>query len=113
MRFLVDENLGKRFSDILNTHKYSALFVGDTIRNAPDEEILVFAEKENRIIITDDKDFGELVFRLKKSTKGVILLRLLTTDPEKLFKLAESALGKAKGKFIVVEEGKIRVRDLK
>lgn len=83
------------------------------MRSAPDDKILAFAEKENMIILTGDKDFGELIFRLKKPAKGVILFRALTTDPEKLFELAKGALGKSKGKFIVVEEGRIRVRKLK
>lgn len=113
MRFLVDESLGKRFSDTLNRHGYASLFVGDLMRSAPDEEILASAENKNIIVITDDKDFGELVFRLKKSTRGVVLFRTHTTDPEKLFELAKSVLDKAEGKFIVVKEGQIRVRSLK
>ena len=112
MRFLVDENLGRRFADILNRHGYSASFVGDVVRSATDDKILAFAKKENLMIVTDDKDFGELVFRLKKSTKGVILFRTLTTDPEKLFDMSKGVLHKAVGKFIVVEEGQIRVRKL-
>lgn len=113
MRFLIDENLGKRFADILNRHLYAALFAGDIMRGALDENILSFAEKENLVIITDDKDFGELVFRLKKSTKGVILFRTLTTNPEKLFEMVKDMLDKSKGKFIVVKEGQIRIRILK
>ena len=113
MRFLVDESIGNRFADILSRHEYNALFAGNVMRGAPDEKILAFAEKEKLIIITDDKDFGELVFRLKKSTKGVILFRTLTTDPEKLFEMVKGVLHKAGGKFIVVKEGQVRVRDLK
>lgn len=113
MRFLVDENLGKRFADVMNRHGYSSLFVGDVIRSAPDEKILSFAEKENLVVVTDDKDFGELVFRLKKPAKGVILFRTFTTNPERLFEIAKGVLGKAKGNFIVVEEGRMRIRRLK
>ena len=113
MRFLVDESLGKRFSEVLIRHGYISLFVGDLMRSAPDEKILASAVYENMIVITDDKDFGELVFRQKKSTKGIILFRVRTTNPEKLFELAKSELGRAKGKFIVIEEGQVRVRELK
>lgn len=112
MRFLVDENLGNRFTNILNESGYDALFVGDIMRGALDEKILAFAENENRIIITDDKDFGELIFRLKLTSRGVILLRILTTDPEKIFEMVVAVLDKAEGKFIVVSEGHIRVREL-
>lgn len=113
MRFLIDENLGARFADILGRHGYNILFAGNAMRGAPDENILSFAEKENLIILTDDKDFGELIFRLNKSTKGIILFRASTTNPKKLFEMAEGVLEKAKGKFIVVKEGQVRIRDLK
>ena len=113
VKFLVDESLGKRFSDVLNREGYASLFVGDLMRSAPDEDVLASAENEDLILMTDDKDFGELVFRQKKSTKGAILFRVRTTDPEKLLGMAKSELGKAKGKFIVIEVGQIRVRELK
>ncbi len=113
MQFLVDENLGSRFAEVLKRHGYRALFAGSIMRGAPDEDILSFAEKESMVIITEDKDFGELVFRLKLSSRGVILLRLITADPEKLFEAVKGMLGKSEGKFIVLKEGGVRVRDLK
>ncbi|MBI3051826.1 DUF5615 family PIN-like protein [Candidatus Woesearchaeota archaeon] len=112
MAFLVDEDLGKRFSDVLNSHGYESLFAGDVMRSAPDDKILAFAEKENHIILTGDKDFGELIFRLEKPSKGVILFRTLTTDPEELFRLSKNMLARAQGRFIVVEEGRVRIRPL-
>ena len=113
MRFLIDENLGDRFVKVLSKHGYDVLFAGDIIRGSPDEKVLSFAAKENLVLVTEDKDFGELVFRLKKSATGVILLRASTTNPEKLFAMVKEALDKSQGKFIVVKEGQIRVRSLK
>ena len=78
-----------------------------------DESVLSFANKANRIIITADKDFGELIFKLDKSSKRIILFRTSITDPEKRFEMVKGALEKAKGKFVVVEEGQIRIRSLK
>lgn len=112
MRFLIDESLGSRFAKVLSTHGHTILFAGDIMRGAPDENVLLFAEKENLIVITDDKDFGELIFRLKHPTKGVILLRASTTNPEKLFEMVKGLLGKSEDKFIVVREGQVRVRKL-
>ena len=113
MRFLIDENLGDRFASIFSRYGYKAVFVGNIMRSAPDEKILSFAEKEKLIIITDDKDFGELVFRLKKPAQGIILFRTSPTEPEKLFEMVHGVLNKAEGKFIVAKEGQIRVRSLK
>lgn len=42
----------------------------------PDTDILSIANKDNRILLTTDKDFGELVFKEKFVHSGVILLRL-------------------------------------
>lgn len=113
MRFLIDESLGSRFAKLLSREGYNVLFVGDIMRGTSDENVLSFAEKENLVLIAEDKDFGELVFRQKKPTRGVILLRASTINPEKLFEMANDVLDKAEGKFIVVKEGQIRIRGLK
>ncbi|MEX2750304.1 MAG: DUF5615 family PIN-like protein [Candidatus Freyarchaeota archaeon] len=69
--------------------KYDALFVGDVLKSAKDEEVLEFAEREGRILITDDKDFGRLVLMLGKPSSGVIILRTSTTNAEKRFKILQ------------------------
>ena len=112
MRFLVDENLGKRFADLLNRSGYDAVFVGDAMRGFPDEEILTIANTEKRVLITDDKDFGELVFRFNKITSGVVLFRTLTNNSEEKLGLVKNILRYAEGSFIVVSEGGIRVRKI-
>ena len=113
MLFLVDESVGKKFSDILRNSGKDALFVGDFLPEVDDESVLYFAYKHDRILITADKDFGELIFKLRKPSAGIILLRTPITDPEKRFEMVKNALDKSEGKFIVVKEGQIRVRDLK
>ncbi|MBI2649147.1 MAG: DUF5615 family PIN-like protein [Thaumarchaeota archaeon] len=45
------------------------------MRGSTDEMVLDRAGSEERILVTDDKDFGELIFRLNKPTSGLILLR--------------------------------------
>lgn len=113
MQFLVDESVGKKFSDILKNFKKDVLFVGESIPEVADENVLAFANEENRILITADKDFGELIFKLGKSSAGIILFRTSITDPKKRFEMVKNALDKAEGKFIVVKEGQIKVRNLK
>jgi len=112
MKFLVDANLGRIFTNLLNQAGHDAILIKDVLPNAPDEDVLSFAKSEKRIVITNDKDFGELVFRLGKPTSGVILLRTLATDPVKRFELIKNILDKAEGKFIVVREYRIRIREL-
>lgn len=112
MLFLVDENLGKRFAGLLNKAGHDAIFVGDVMRGADDEKILERGTNERRVVVTDDKDFGELVFRLKMATNGIILLRTLAQDAEERFRLVFEILNKAEGRFIVVSEGRTRIRKL-
>ena len=115
MRFLVDESTGKLFADLLRKLGYDVIFVGDIMPAATDEEILSAAKKENRILVTDDKDFGELIFRLQKPSTGVILLRTSSTKPEVRLGLLEAFLKttKVEGKFVVLKEGGARIRKLK
>ena len=113
MKFLIDANLDRKFTGIINKAGYDAVFINDLQTKAPDEDVLAIAEREKIIIITNDKDFGELIFKMGKPSAGIILFRTSITDPEKRFDLVKDSLGKAEGKFIVVKEGQIKVRDLK
>lgn len=113
MKFLIDANLGRKFTNLLKKAGHDALFANDLLPLSSDEEILAKAEQEERIVITNDKDFGELIFRLGRPSAGVILLRASTTDPKKRFELTKSVLDKAEGRFVVIKEGRIRIRHLK
>ena len=112
MRFLVDESSGRALANLLKEAKYDVLFSRDVLPAVDDEKILEFAESEKRVLISDDRDFGELIFRFNKPTSGVIFLRTLTTDPNKIFEMIKDVLDKAEGKFIIVREARIRVREL-
>jgi len=112
MKFLVDANLGRKFTELMKHAGYDAVFAKDLMPLSRDDEILAKAESEERIIITNDKDFGELVFRSRRTAIGVILIRTSATDSKKRFDLVNDMLSKAEGKFIVVKEGQVRVRRL-
>jgi predicted nuclease of predicted toxin-antitoxin system len=111
VRFLVDESTGKRLAILLMKQGHDVLFVGDWKKSALDHEVLEKAYKEKRVLITDDKDFGELVFRLGKESAGVILLRTHITDPHFKMSLLKRLIGRidVNKKFIVVKENAIRI----
>ncbi len=113
LKFLVDECTGKRLSILLKNAGYDVIFVGDWKPSASDEEVLQKSNQDERILITDDKDFGELVFRLEKPSSGVILIRASTTDPYTRFHLIENLLKSTdvNKKFIVLRDTVIKVRD--
>jgi predicted nuclease of predicted toxin-antitoxin system len=113
VKFLIDECTGKRLAIMLKNAGYDVVFVGDWKHSASDDEVLRKANEEGRILITDDKDFGELVFRLRKPSSGIILIRTSTTNPATRFDLLEILLKStdADSKFIVLKDNVIKIRD--
>ncbi len=83
---------------------------------AKDQEILERAQKDNRVLVTQDKDFGELAFQSQlPSTCGIILFRLAFPSPEAAVNRIVTALESRadwSGHFAVVEESRIRFRSL-
>ncbi len=116
LRFLIDESSGKKLSDALRATGHDVKFVFDFIPAAPDYKVLEFAEREKRILITNDKGFGELVFRLGRPSSGVILLRLNKDSAksriEVVLSLAESLKENMYNHFIVASEIEFRIRKL-
>ena len=113
MKFLVDECTGPRVAHWLSKHKHDVFSVYEEAKGSDDNWIIRKANEENRIIITGDKDFGELVFRKEKPHKGIILLRLENQRAEnkikKIDNLLEQYSDKIKNNFIVVTENSIRI----
>ena len=112
MRFLVDESTGKKVCDLLKEEGHDSIYVGDTMPGSSDEDVLTFSENEGRILVTDDKDFGELVFRMSRPTSGVILFRITTKNTQKRFRILLHALKNEnlEGNFTTIKEDRIKVR---
>lgn len=79
-----------------------------------DAEILAFAINEEAIVITSDKDFGEMVFRQKLPHKGILLIRTELENYDILRLILEHIIQEhgesLKGKFTVYQHHKIRIR---
>jgi len=85
LRFLVDVGVGKGIERYLREEGYDTKAVRDIDPRMEDEEIIRTAVTENRMVITMDKDFGELVYHSSMEHSGVLLLRLEdATGTEKL-----------------------------
>jgi predicted nuclease of predicted toxin-antitoxin system len=86
------------------------------MRSATDDAILARAQTEQRIVVTHDKDFGELAFRARlASSSGVILFRLSGADPDADNRRMLEALASRTdwaGHFSVVTDNRIRMRPL-
>jgi len=80
MRFLLDENADLRLKSFLQSLGHDATAVAaDYQASLPDRAVLNLAYQERRILITNDRDFGELIVREQVPHAGVIFFRLTTT----------------------------------
>ena len=113
MRFLVDECTGPAVAQWLVQQDHDVISVFDEIRGADDKEVIQIASEQDRILITNDKDFGELVFRDKKQHKGLILLRLEDERAANKIAILKNVLEKDQnslhGHFVVVTETTVRI----
>lgn len=112
MRFLVDECTGSKVADWLRGESHEVFSVFDEARGMTDDEILVKALSEDWILITNDKDFGEMVFRERRLHHGVVFMRLederAANKIDVLRKLLIGYAEKLPEEFVVVTETKIR-----
>jgi predicted nuclease of predicted toxin-antitoxin system len=114
MRFLVDECTGPRVADWLRGQSHEVFSVYDDARGMDDDTILAKAYSERWVLITNDKDFGERVYREGRPHHGVVLLRLqderASSKIEALEKLLENFADQVCDRFIVVTERRVRFR---
>ena len=113
MRFLVDECTGPAVARWLREQGHDVVSVYEQARASSDDVVIQMANDEARILITNDKDFGEKVFRSKRSHCGVVLLRLNDERPSSKIQVISRLLGlyadKLQGSFIVVSERRIKI----
>ena len=111
----MDESTGRKTCELLIEAGHDAVFVGDAMPGSADEVVLARAESENRILITDDKDFGELVFRLDRPSTGVILLRTSKANYRRRVRILLDVIKtlQLEGHFTTVTENRIKTRKLR
>ena len=116
MKFLADENIHGGIVAWLRASGHDVLYAAEMTPGSGDETVLELASREDRVLITDDKDFGELVFRRRLVNAGVILVRLSAPDlPSRLGRLGSvwpSIVTHAAGAFTVISDTKVRVRPM-
>jgi predicted nuclease of predicted toxin-antitoxin system len=81
MRFIVDACTGPTVAAWLEEQGHNVVSVHEIGPSWSDSQVLQQARKGNYILITNDKDFGELVFRTRRRHRGVILLHRSSVKP--------------------------------
>jgi predicted nuclease of predicted toxin-antitoxin system len=117
MRFLANENFPGPVIRALQVAGHDVVWVRLDRPGATDADILNWAARESRVLLTFDKDFGELAGRSIQSPEcGVVLVRMRAPKPaEHSNQLAEVIAGRSDwpGHFSVIEPGRIRMRPLR
>lgn len=116
MRVLANENVSSTVIWGLRAAGHDVLAVKESLPGADDETVLERAQTEERVVITHDKDFGELAYRVRlPSGCGIVLLRMSGRDPETDNGRVLAALkGRTDwvGHFSVVTDDRVRMRRL-
>ncbi len=115
LKFLVDVGVGKKVEQWLQKRGYDIKAVRDVDPRMEDRDILGMAVAEARMVITMDKDFGELVYNSGLPHAGVLLLRLEDAKADVKVRIVENILKKYSdrllNKFCVFQNGRLRIRE--
>ncbi len=116
MRLLADESLEARIVEYLRNQGHDVLSIAENVPAVTDTAVLELANREQRILLTNDKDFGELAFRQGKAGVGIVLIRMqsesLDLKISRVAYLLESRGASLTGSFAVVSENQVRIRPL-
>ena len=113
IRFLADESCDFTVVRGLRATGYDVVAISETARGAADLAVIAQAVAEERILITEDTDFGQLVYAHAHTSSGVILIRFPARVRANLVKqvlqLIEQAGDRLKGAFVVLQPGRTRI----
>jgi len=116
LSLLADENIDQR---LVSSLRLAGIFVYSVAESSPgitDEEVMRLSENLSAMILTDDKDFGEIVFRKQRSCRGIVLLRLTGVDysrkADHVIKVIDRYGSEMIGKFVVITAERVRIRKL-
>ena len=114
LKFLVDVGVGRQVEHYLQTQGYDIKTVRAIDNKMLDTEIIRLAVKENRMIITMDKDFGELVYHCGMDHCGVLLLRLEEATSAEKVQVVDDILANYSTQiyhcFCVFQNDKLRIK---
>jgi predicted nuclease of predicted toxin-antitoxin system len=112
MRLLADENIPRKIVDRISENGHNILWIKDTAPRSSDDRILSIAEADERIILTFDRDFGQLVCERKLlATQGIIYFRLDGLSPSMMAEAVIDALNSDtifQGYFTVITKTRVR-----
>ncbi len=116
MRILANENFPAVAVEDLRHRGHDVVWVRTEAPGSSDREVIGRAASDGRLLVTFDKDFGELVFRAGlPSPAGVVLFRIRAVSPAHVAQIAAAVLESRtnwSGHFSVIEENRVRMTPL-
>ncbi len=114
MKLVADESVDRQIVYHLRNDGHDVWYVAEEMPSVDDERVLLTARQQAAVLVTADKDFGELVYRLRQATAGVILIRLAGITPEDKANLTAKAINEHGNEmlhsFSVIGRRIIRIR---
>ena len=116
MTFMADENFPRQAVVALRESGFQIAWISEESAGASDDEVLRLCSTKKQILLTFDKDFGELAFHRRLPAEcGIVLFRVRSQNPEEVAAIALAALRSGReweGNFSVITALGIRVRPL-
>jgi len=113
MRFLADESCDFAVVRALRAEGHDVLAVSERAQRSVDRELMELAKAEDRILLTEDKDFGWLVFVAHMNSPGVLLIRFPGSARSQLKSAVRGLVSEheseLKGSFTVLQPGLVRI----
>jgi predicted nuclease of predicted toxin-antitoxin system len=113
MKFLADESCDFSVVRALRAADYDVTAIAELAPQTGDPEVILLSVREGRVLLTEDKDFGQLVYAGAHESNGVVLIRFPSTDraelPSKALQAIRSLGDRLVGAFIVLEPNRIRI----
>jgi len=114
LNLLADEGVDRQIVERLRSEGHEVVYVAELAPGTSDDFVLEDANRRSAILVTPDKDFGELVFRQGRANGGVLLIRLQGLSPEAKAEITSNAIrehgAEMPGNFVVLSPGVLRIR---
>jgi len=113
---VADESVDFAIIQLLIDEGYEVCAIVREYAGWSDSQVLAFAYAQNAYLITEDKDFGELTYRLRRPSHGILLIRLIDESSEEKAALTLSVIQTESARllnaFSVLEAHKLRIKPL-
>lgn len=114
MILVADEGVDWPIVQRLRLEVHSVYYIAEMAAGMEDEAVLDLALAQDGLLLTNDKDFGEIVFRQRRASAGVVLLRLAGLPAEIKARLVKQVVdehgNQLLGSFTVVTRQRVRIR---